>query len=66
MVTDTGLSIEFERARYNGVLAVMKGDRKRYNELEKKYKGVVSELNILKIKYLELQENYIKKVYGDV
>ena len=56
-------NLNFEASRMRGVLKVMEGDRKRFAALEKKYKGIVSELNILKIKYIELQESYIKKVY---
>ena len=59
-------NLNFEASRMRGVLKVMEGDRKRFAELEKKLKLIESEYNLLKIKYLELQENYIKKVYGDV
>ena len=62
----TNEHLNFEASRMRGVLKVMEGDRKRFAELEKKLKLIESEYNLLKIKYLELQENYIKKVYGDV
>lgn len=54
---------EFHVARYNGILAVMKKDRERFASLEKKYKLLESELNLLKKSYLDLQRLYVKKIY---
>ena len=40
------------------ILKVMEGDRKRFNELEKKYKQLQSDYNFLKITHLTfLEEN---------
>ena len=47
-------SEEFHVARYNGILAVMKKDRERFNALEKKYKLLQSEFNILKRVHLNV------------
>ena len=57
-------NLNFEKARYNGVVTVIADQIKQISNLEKKYKALQSEHNILKVKYLELQENYIAKVYG--
>ena len=67
--------LDFKEARYNAVLKVMEGDRKRYAELEKKYKLLQSEFNTLKIVHMnvindcidkkhELREQ-VKKLKGD-
>jgi len=56
-------NLNFESARYRGVLAVMAKERKLYVELNKKYLLLQSELNVLKQSYLNLQEAYIKKNY---
>ena len=44
---------DFKDARNKAVLKVMEGDRKRFVELEKKYKLLQSEHNILKRTYLK-------------
>ena len=49
--------LEFHESRYAAVLKVMEGDRKRFNILEKEYKQLQSEYNVLKITHLNLLEN---------
>ena len=49
--------LDFNEARYTAVLKVMEGDRKRFNILEKEYKQLQSEYNILKRAHLNLLEN---------
>ena len=55
--------LSFEKARYNGVVTVIADQIKQISNLEKKYKALQSEHNVLKVKYLDLQQLYIKKVY---
>ena len=62
-MTNENLNIEFNKARYNGVVTVIADQIKQISNLEKKYKALQSEHNILKVKYLDLQQLYIKKVY---
>lgn len=47
-----------------GVLKVMGGDRKRFAELEKKYKMLQSEHNVLKRTYLNLLDGHVEIIDG--
>ena len=57
-------NLNFEASRMRGVLKVMEGDRKRFVELEKKYKTKCSEHNILKKTYLDLLNGHLEIVDG--
>ena len=63
-MNNTDTSLNFESARMKGVLNVLNKNQAEIVKLVKKNRMLESELNILKIKYLELQEDYVKKVYG--
>ena len=54
-------SEEFHVARYNGILAVMKKDRENYHALEKKYKLLQSEFNVLKQVHLRVINDCIEQ-----
>ena len=60
----TNENLNFEASRMRGVLKVMEGDRKRFVELEKKYKALQSEHNILKISYLNLLNDHLDIIDG--
>ena len=52
-------NLSFEKARYNGVVTVIADQIKQISNLEKKYKMLQSEHNILKRTYLSLVEGHI-------
>ena len=52
---------DFRDARNKAVLKVMEGDRKRFVELEKKYKMLQSEFNILKRVHLDVVNDCIEQ-----
>jgi len=52
---------EFHNARYNGILEVMKKDREQYFKLQQNYDRLLSEFNVMKIKYLEVVNDCIDK-----
>ena len=57
----------FESSRNKAILAVMKVDREKYADLEKKYKLLQSEFNVLKKTHMGVIEDCInqKRVMRD-
>lgn len=57
-------NLNFEKARYNGVVTVIADQIKQISNLEKKYKSLQSEHNILKRTYLNLLDGHLEVVDG--
>ena len=63
-MTNENLNIEFNKARYNGVVTVIADQIKQISNLEKKYKALQSEHNVLKRTYLNLLDGHLDIVDG--
>ena len=55
------VSEDFESARNKAILKVMEGDRKRYLDLERRFKILQSEYNTLLIVHMNVIDDCIKK-----
>ena len=57
-------NLNFEKARYNGVVTVIADQIKQISNLEKKYKLLQSEHNVLKRTYLNLLDGHVDIIDG--
>ena len=60
----TNGNLNFEKARYNGVVTVIADQIKQISNLEKKYKALQSEHKVLKRTYLNLLDGHLDIIDG--